>query len=115
MKSVQEKLSGDLGKKVRFVLVSFDPENDTPEAMAKFAANRKLASPSWLLLSSKSESDIRELSVLLDFRYKKLPNGEFEHSFSLIALDPLGRVIARADGAGAEPQDLVAAIEKSLN
>lgn len=58
-----------------FVLVSFDSDRDHTKELKEFAKEMKLGK-NWLILHGNDE-DVRELSMLLDVKYKKQPNGDF--------------------------------------
>lgn len=111
MQTIESSLPKSLQGKVKFVLVSFDPVRDTPEKMRDYAKKRALDPAHWEFITSNSESDIRELSALLDFKYKKDAAGEFEHSFSIIALDSDGVVKGRLDGVDIKPADLIPSLQ----
>lgn len=107
MKELQKLLPESLKHEVQFVLVSFDGEHDTPAVMRKYAEKHQLAFPQWRFITSKNEADVRELASLIDFKYKKIGDGDFEHSFGIIALDASGRVLGSTIGATMKEQDLV--------
>jgi len=113
MKDLEKMLSPKIKSEVQFVLVSFDPERDTPENMKKFAEKNKLEAPRWRFLTSKKEQDLREFSTLIDFKYKKTEDGEFEHSFGIVALDSQGRILGSTIGAEMKEKELVPLFEKN--
>lgn len=113
MKELQKQLPASLRHAVQFVLVSFDGEHDTPAAMKKYAAEHQLAYPEWRFITSKNEADVRELASLIDFKYKKTGDGDFEHSFGIVALDASGRVLGSTIGATMKEQDLVPLFKKN--
>lgn len=112
MKELEKMLPDNLKNEVQFVLVSFDGKNDTPAKMKKYAEKRSLIFPKWRFLTSKNDQDVRELSSLIDFKYKKIGNGDFEHSFGIVALDAHGRVLGSTIGATMAEKDLVPLLEK---
>lgn len=112
MKALEKILPENLKNDVQFVLVSFDGKNDTPAKMKKYAEKQGLAFPKWRFLTSKNEQDVRELSSLIDFKYKKIGNGDFEHSFGIVALDSHGRVLGSTIGTAMAEKDLVPLLEK---
>jgi protein SCO1/2 len=112
MKALESMLPDHLKNDVQFVLVSFDGKHDTPAAMKKYAEKRSLAFPKWRFLTSKNDQDVRELSSLIDFKYKKIGNGDFEHSFGIVALDSMGRVLGSTVGAAMAEKDLIPLLEK---
>ncbi len=103
MKEVEKLISADIKSKVHFVLFSFDLKNDTPEVFQKYAKKHHINLNQWTFLTNKDESNVREISTLIDFKYKSLPKGEFEHSFALVALDKEGRIIGRTEGSEMNP------------
>lgn len=80
---------------LRIVLVSFDPERDTPQALRALSEARKL-DERWTVAAA-SDLDARTLAAVLGFKYRKLDNGEFFHSSTIVALDRDGRPVARTD------------------
>jgi protein SCO1/2 len=58
MRLVQESLSEDAMKNVEFISISFDPDVDTPQTLAKFAEIRNLDLTNWTFLTgSKATID----------------------------------------------------------
>lgn len=51
MRLIQERLKKENVKNVQFVSISFDPENDTPEVLKKFAEIRNLDLSTWTFLT----------------------------------------------------------------
>jgi protein SCO1/2 len=81
---------------VRVLLVSFDAARDTPANLAALAQTRGL-DDRWTLAAA-ADADARELAATLGFKFRKLDNGEFFHSATIVALDETGRPIARTEG-----------------
>ncbi len=78
-------------KKVQVLVVSFDPARDTIERLAKVAVERKLDAQ-WRFLRGTND-DVQELAAVLNFRFKKLENGDFSHSNTISILDQNGRLV----------------------
>lgn len=53
LKSVEKSLRETKNGAVEFVLISVDPERDTPRAMRRFARRLKIDRPGWTLLSGE--------------------------------------------------------------
>ncbi|MGZ3773857.1 MAG: SCO family protein [Pseudobdellovibrionaceae bacterium] len=104
MKEVEKLLSQQNKKNVQFVLFSFDHIHDTPKTTLEYAEKNKLSYPQWTFLTTTKEIAVRELSTLIDFKFKKLDNGEFEHSYAIIALDSEGRIVGRTEGSEMNPK-----------
>lgn len=93
---------------VRVVLVSFDPERDTPQKLRELAAQRGLDAQ-WTLAAARP-ADARALAAVLGIKYRKLESGEFFHSSKITVLDREGRPVARAEGFRQQAA-LIAALE----
>lgn len=92
------------------VLVSFDSEKDSPDVLNAYKKKMKL-NDNWTLLSGK-EADIRMLSVVLGINYKKISNGEFNHSavYSLVSKE--GFIVSRIEGIGSNADVLISQYQK---
>jgi protein SCO1/2 len=99
--------------RVRAVMVSFDPERDSPEALQAFAKLHQLGSPQWLLARAE-ESDVRELAAVLGIRYRQLPSGVFSHSAVITLLDADGIVRARTENLQTLDPDFMRAVSQAL-
>ena len=80
--------------RLRVLVVSFDPERDTPQALKAVAARHGVDVGRWTLARA-AQPQVRELAAVLDIRYRRLPNGEFNHSSIIELLDPEGRKVAQ--------------------
>lgn len=96
-RAVDSALSASEREQLRVVLVTIDPERDTPEALRALAADRSLPVPRWSLLRAP-DSVLRPLAMVLGVQYRRLPNGDFAHSASLTLLDREGRIAAQIEG-----------------
>lgn len=94
-----------------FVLVSIDPERDTPERLAFFARGAGLDPARWTLLTGPDDQ-VLELSVLLGVKYRAAGDGEFSHSNLLTVLDAEGTVVARVEGLAVDPQPAIDALRR---
>ena len=95
------------------LLISLDPDRDTPEALARVADKRKLAAPGWRLART-DKANVRRLAALLGIQYKQLEDGEFSHASVLVLLDAEGRIVARTERLGEADPEFVAAVERTL-
>ncbi len=103
MKEIEGRAAGsDVG----LVLVSIDPERDTPERLATYAASTRLNPERWTLLNG-SDDQILELAVLLGVQYRAAGDGEFAHTNALILLDENGAPTFRLDGLDADVGPIV--------
>ena len=92
---------------VGFVLVSIDPERDTPERLRQFADGARLSDERWTLLTGSDDSLI-ELAAVLGVRYRRISESDFMHSNLLTVLDRNGEIVHRQLGLGQVDQTIEA-------
>lgn len=105
MKSIEEQVPEDKKDEVVFVLITFDTERDQPDRLKSFAKEMALGD-NWILLHGNDE-EVRTLSMLLNIKYKKQPNGDFAHSNSITLLNKKGVIISQVEGLGSNPQPIL--------
>lgn len=111
MKRVAQELQ-QVSPQTQFVIVSLDPENDTPEALSQFIRQYKLEDPRWHLLSG-SEGDLRKLAVLLGYSYQRQgKDDQIAHSNKMFALDAQGRIVKELDGLDSDTAPFVEEIAR---
>jgi protein SCO1/2 len=104
LRSTERGLPPAQRAKLRVLLVSFDPERDTPEALGRIAATRHIDTSRWTLASTDADT-VRDIAALLDLQYRKLPSGEFSHATVIALLSPRGEIEARSTQLGrADPE-----------
>lgn len=81
----------------RVLLVSFDPERDTPERLKVLSRERHADEIRWLFTRTSADN-VRQLAAVLGLKYKRLDDGGFNHSSVITVLDRQGVVRARSDG-----------------
>ncbi len=113
-KGIDHGLSAAERAKLRVLLLSLDPARDTPAKLSALADKRKIDRARWTL-GTTDDSGVRQTAAALGIRYRKLANGEFNHSSVMILLDADGRILARTEKIGAQPDpDFLAAVKKAL-
>ena len=113
-KAVERQLSPDQQKRLGVLLVSMDPARDTPPALKKVVDQRKLDLARWTLATPPAD-DVRSVAAVLGIRYRQLADGEFNHSSMLILVDANGRILARTEKIGSQPDpEFVAAVRKAV-
>lgn len=113
IKQVESQLPEDLRKELQVILVSVDPERDSPQALNEIADRHAVDSDRWVLARTVPVQT-RALAAVLGIKYKQLPDGEFNHTTSIILLDSEGREIARSGKLGAPEAEFVRKVEASL-
>jgi protein SCO1/2 len=89
------------------LLVSLDPDTDTPAALRRVADQRHLDTPRWRLART-DKAHVRQLAAVLGIQYKQIEARDFSHSSAIVLLDPEGRVVARSETMGSVDAALLA-------
>jgi len=97
MKKIESEIPENELSSYRFVLISIDPERDTPQKLAKLAQEKNLDTKRWILLTGNSD-EIMELAALIGFKYKKDNKGNFSHSNLITFLNKEGEIIHQQIG-----------------
>lgn len=95
------------------LLLSLDPEHDTPAVLAAVARERKLTDRRWTLARA-SHTDTRKLAAILGIQYRELDTGDFDHASVLVLLDPRGRVLARSQKLGVPDPVFLARVKSAV-
>ena len=109
MKAIEKGLPANVRDKVDFLLVSIDPERDTPEALRAFREEHRLPIERWSLLRGKAE-DVKKLADMVGFRYLPGSNLQYAHSLLITVLNPAGEIIFQQAGVGNLRDDALAAV-----
>lgn len=113
-KAVEHALSEGERAKLGILLISMDPARDDPEALRSVARKRKLDGARWSL-ASPAPDNVRGVAGVLGVRYRQLADGEFNHTSALVLLDRDGRVLARTEQIGSQPDpEFIAEVRRAL-
>jgi len=96
-------------QRMRVLLVSLDPERDSPAKLRELAGRHGVDLARWTFAQAP-EADVRRLAAALGIRYRKLPDGEFNHSTVITLLDPAGRASQRSSSLAVVDAELLAAL-----
>ena len=107
LRSTARGMSPQARAKLRVLLISLDPERDTPAALAQIAATRRVDTSRWTLATTDADT-VRDIAALLDLQYRKLPSGEFSHATVITLLSPGGEIVARSTQLGRADPGLLA-------
>lgn len=92
------KTSNGLDDKLRLITLSFNPEHDTPQAMAHYGQAFQDAGVEWRFLTTASQADIQPIlqaygqSVEKEFDEKGQPTGKFSHLLRVFLIDRQQRI-----------------------
>jgi protein SCO1/2 len=105
IRRAMSELGSGTDAEVRVLLVSFDPERDTPQALHAIAVQRGLDAR-WRLANAPDDQ-VRDLAALLGIQYRRLPDGSFSHTSSIVLLDRTGAIDTRIDDTSQPIEPLV--------
>jgi len=89
MKALQEAFDRR-GRSAEFVVVTFDPDRDTPQAWRDYRRARDLARPNWHFLSGSAQ-DTRRMARFLDLDFW-VYDDHIVHDFRIVIFDAEGRM-----------------------
>jgi len=99
MKALHDKVHETTSEHVRYVLVSIDPERDTPEQLKAFAKKNEMDGEEWTFLQGTPES-VREFANMLAVKYKEISPTDFSHSNIISVFNPSGELVYQMEGVG---------------
>jgi len=114
LQRLERALTPEQRAAVRVVLVSVDPERDTPQALKKVALDRRVDTARWTLARADADG-VRKLAAVLGVQYRKLDDGEFNHSTIVTLLDRQGRMVAHTNRTNEVDPELLAATQRELD
>jgi protein SCO1 len=97
---------------VRVLMISIDPERDTPAVLAELAKTRHIDMSRWELASTDAAT-VRKLAAVLNVQYRKLPDGGYNHTSVITLLDAQGQIVHRSTTIGSADPQLKAAIHET--
>lgn len=112
MQDIRKKI-GD-NDKVHYVLVSIDPETDTPERLKAFAVSKEMDGEEWTFLQGNEET-VREFANVLSVKYKEISPMDFSHSNIISVFSPGGDLLHQQEGLGVNNKETIAAILAAAN
>lgn len=106
MKNIESKLNKKTKQKVKLILVSIDPETDTPKRLKEFAKVNKMEDDQWLFLRS-TEDNTREFAAILAVNYEQISPEEFSHSNIISVFNTAGELIFQQEGLGVNNDETI--------
>lgn len=109
MRNIETKIPKDNFNDIRFVLVSIDPETDTPERLKSFAIENYMDSEHWTFLQG-TESSVREFANVLAVKYKQISPMDFSHSNIISVFNSEGELAHQQEGLGVDNKETIKTI-----
>ena len=106
IKRLEQKLDPKLRAKTRVLLVTFDPDRDTPDKLMELAKVHKVDTKRWKFARANKE-DTRALANVLGLKYRQLASGQFNHSSVISVVDGKGLIRGRVEGLERPNEELL--------
>lgn len=110
---MERELPADRRGRLRVLMVSLDPDRDSPAVLAELASRHHADLARWTFARTDAAS-VRKLAALLDIQYRQLPDGEFNHATVITLLDADGRIVAHTDSMLRPDPEFLKALNEQL-
>ena len=114
MRNIEKQIPEKSLDDVRFIMVSIDPETDTPQLLKKFSEENQMEEDHWMFLRGTPE-DTREFAAVLAVSYKKISPIDFSHSNIISVFDEEGVLVHQQEGLGVDNTETVEAIQQEVS
>jgi protein SCO1/2 len=111
LRATERELTAAQRARLRVLMISIDPERDTPAALRELAAARHNDTARWTLAGADAAT-VRSIAALLDVQYRRLPGGDFNHSTVIALLSPDGEIEASSATLGHADPVLLARLRR---
>ncbi len=111
VQAIESRLTPEQLANLRVLLVSLDPQSDTPAALTAAVERYEIDATRWRL-TSPTVDGVRSIAAVLGISYQAVEGGEMHHSSIITLLDGQGEPQARLDGLRQDPQPLVDALAR---
>ncbi len=109
-RAIRSRLAARMDRDLVLLTISFDPQYDTPQMLAAYAASHRAGGPGWHFLTGDSASVERVCAFGIQYFAEE---GLVTHSLQTAVIDREGRLAATVEGKDFTPQqlgDLIAAV-----
>lgn len=113
MKKIEQKIKPRNLDKTSLVLVSIDPETDTPERLKLFSETNHMKAGHWIFLRS-DEKSTQEFANVLAMKYKKISPIDFSHSNIISVFSPDGQLKTQEEGTNIETDEIAAKVNETI-
>ena len=109
MRNIEAAVSAKSKEKVKYIMISIDPVNDTSEKLKVFAKENQMDDPKWLFLQGTEET-VRDFANILAVKYKQISPIDFSHSNIISVFDTKGVLRFQKEGLGMENNEIISRI-----
>ena len=112
MKQVANRLGPRLGKDVRIVSITVDPERDHPAQLLAYASKQNADVNGWLFLTG-TPKQIDDVMARFNVIRKREANGTVDHVLEFFLVDGNGRALLQYMGEKADPDRVASGVEQA--
>ncbi len=109
MRGIEQKIEAKKIKNVQYVLISIDPETDTPKRLKEFAKENFMDGEQWTFLQG-TVSSVREFANVLAVKYKEISPMDFSHSNIISVFNKGGELVHQQEGLGVDNKETISKI-----
>lgn len=113
MRNIEKQVPKKYTKNLRYVLVSIDPENDTPTKLKAFAKENLMDDEHWTFLQG-TKTSVREFANVLAVKYKQISPLDFSHSNIISVFNSQGELVHQQEGLGVNNKETVSKIIETV-
>ncbi len=113
MRNIEKQIPKEYNKNLQYLLISIDPETDTPERLKAFAKENFMDEDHWTFLQG-TESSVREFANVLAVKYKQISPIDFSHSNIISVYNPAGELVHQQEGLGVNNKETIKKIIETV-
>ncbi len=110
IKSLERRLGAKNQQRVRVLLVSFDPDTDTPGLLTKTATKHGIDLKRWTLARA-SVSDVENLAAVLGIKYKRIDAKTINHTSVISIIAPGGQILKQTEQFNSDADEMAAILK----
>lgn len=114
MRHIEKSVSSKNKARIKYVLVSIDPEVDTAERLKAFAKENQMEGDPWLFLRA-DEAATREFAAMLAVSYKRISPIDFTHSNIISVFNDGGELVFQQEGVGVDYSTIIERITEEAD
>ena len=111
MRNIETQIPKENLEDLQFILVSIDPETDTPQRLKAFAKENFMDDEHWTFLQGTT-SGVREFANVLAVKYKQISPMDFSHSNIISVFNSGGELVHQQEGLGVDNKETIKTILK---
>lgn len=113
MRSISQKVGKVSSEDIHYVLISIDPETDTPEVMKAYLKKNNFEDKEWTFIRS-TEENTRELANIMAVKYKEISPIEYSHSNIISVYAKNGTLAYQQEGLDQNNETIATEIKKQI-